>query len=422
MLPDRDRQLLSAFVDGELSSRQRRHVERLLRRSGEARTLLRRLQEDARELRHLPRRRPPQDLSVAVLKAIAERRLLPGGRHPPRRLPGGFPPWAGLAAAAAVLFVIGAASYLYFSASLQGPAPPPLVKDSRDPETRPPDESPGPGPVAVEGGGPIGQPEPDDPPAPGEEPGAVPAPVPKPLAPRPGPGPVRPPKDVNVSPSTERFNPAVIRVPLPEVLKLRDLEQEAGRGRLAQQLRGHDAFRVELPCANGKGAFRRLEAVCKAQRIGLVIEAAAQARLKKPQGVVHYTLFAEDLTPAELVRLLRAVAAAEKRGAERKPPDARFNGPLVVAPLSEGDRQQLSGLLGVDPVRTRAERIPSPVEPGGAGQGAPRPPEAKSALVLAVSPVRSPTVPPEVKHFVDGRKPVRPRTLQVLLVLRVVGG
>ena len=59
MLPDRDRQLLSAFVDGELSSRQRRHVERLLRRSGEARTLLRRLQEDARELRHLPRPRPP---------------------------------------------------------------------------------------------------------------------------------------------------------------------------------------------------------------------------------------------------------------------------------------------------------------------------------------------------------------------------
>ena len=55
MLLDRYRQLLTAYVDGELSSRQRRHVVRLLHRSAEARRLLRQLEADAKSLRDLPR-------------------------------------------------------------------------------------------------------------------------------------------------------------------------------------------------------------------------------------------------------------------------------------------------------------------------------------------------------------------------------
>src|SRR6185437_14418170 len=81
MLRDRYRQLLTAYVDGELTKRQRRHVARLLRRSPEARQLLRKLQADAHSLRHLPRPALSADLSGPVLRTIVERRLTPGHRR-----------------------------------------------------------------------------------------------------------------------------------------------------------------------------------------------------------------------------------------------------------------------------------------------------------------------------------------------------
>src|SRR5438128_59955 len=102
MLADRYQQLLTAYVDGELSARQQRIVQRLLRRCPEARQLLDRLLADASALRALP---PPPlgaDLSFAVVGAITARRLTP---RPGRKRPAaaGFPGWVGLAAAAAVL-------------------------------------------------------------------------------------------------------------------------------------------------------------------------------------------------------------------------------------------------------------------------------------------------------------------------------
>src|SRR5919204_2198902 len=99
MLPDRHRELLTAYVDGELSSRQRRQFLRLLRRSPEARVLLRQMQLDAKALRDLPRPRLPGDLSGPVLRTLAERRLLHGPPSPPATP--GISAWAGLAAAAA---------------------------------------------------------------------------------------------------------------------------------------------------------------------------------------------------------------------------------------------------------------------------------------------------------------------------------
>src|SRR5262249_30056386 len=62
MLRARHRELLPAYVDGELSNRQRRQFLRLLHRSPEARVLLRQMQRDAKALRDLPRPRLPGDL------------------------------------------------------------------------------------------------------------------------------------------------------------------------------------------------------------------------------------------------------------------------------------------------------------------------------------------------------------------------
>jgi anti-sigma factor RsiW len=81
MLSDPLRQLLSAYVDGELSNRQRKAVQRLLRRSAEARTLLRGMQEDAARLRALPRQHLDDEFAARVVRAVRQ-----GGAPAPRRV------------------------------------------------------------------------------------------------------------------------------------------------------------------------------------------------------------------------------------------------------------------------------------------------------------------------------------------------
>src|SRR5262249_20308910 len=114
MLPDQLYQLLTAYVDGELSSRQCRAVLRLLRKSPEARTLLRQLQNDAQAARGLPRLHLPGDFSRRVLQAIGERGLKPAQPARPATPPPS--PWLGWAAAAAVFLAVCTASFLFFSA------------------------------------------------------------------------------------------------------------------------------------------------------------------------------------------------------------------------------------------------------------------------------------------------------------------
>ena len=97
MLPERYRELLTAYVDGVLSARQRRHALRLLRRSAEARRLLQRLQSDSDALIHLPKPHLDRDLSEPVLKKIAAARPLPihrlrRSRRPAPTRPGSAPP------------------------------------------------------------------------------------------------------------------------------------------------------------------------------------------------------------------------------------------------------------------------------------------------------------------------------------------
>src|SRR6516225_2298566 len=105
MLSDRDRQLLTAYVDGELSSRQRRYVARLLHRSGDARQLLEKLKEDSGQLRRLETPALETDLAFPVLRTIADRHLTIR-RQTEVRPHGVYPAWLSAIVAAAALLVI----------------------------------------------------------------------------------------------------------------------------------------------------------------------------------------------------------------------------------------------------------------------------------------------------------------------------
>ena len=88
MLTEQYRELLTAYVDGEISGRQRRALHKLLRRSPEARKLLKEMQADSDEIRALPPARLDQDLSDSVLTLIAQRQIqIPRPRVTPPPVP-----------------------------------------------------------------------------------------------------------------------------------------------------------------------------------------------------------------------------------------------------------------------------------------------------------------------------------------------
>jgi hypothetical protein len=110
MLAERHLELLTAFVDGELTLRQRNAVLRLLNQSSEARSILQELQQAAHRLRELPRRTLGASFAGQVLQAIADRGLQPAPQQPAlrrRKLH-----WIGYGAAAALLIAVGIGVYL----------------------------------------------------------------------------------------------------------------------------------------------------------------------------------------------------------------------------------------------------------------------------------------------------------------------
>lgn len=107
MLSEYDKELLTAFVDGEMTRRQRTTVLALLHQSSEARAFLRELQENAHLFKQVPERKLDESFADQVLGEIAARGLKPTA--PVLKPARGYrrPLWIAAAVAAAVLVAVG---------------------------------------------------------------------------------------------------------------------------------------------------------------------------------------------------------------------------------------------------------------------------------------------------------------------------
>ncbi len=397
MLSDQLRQLLTAYVDGELTNRQRKAVQRLLRRSPEARALLGRLQEDARRLHALPRQHLGGEFTARVMHGVRQRQAEERRRQAAREA--ALPLWVSLAAAAAVLVAVSLGSFVYFTHS--APSSPVASRGSPSPEPAP-----------------VPPPEPDGKTDPGTTLADSPKPPDRPQEPAPLeqlPMPIavnndKPQEPVNPGaviasetpqPEMEMFKPAVVKPPFALLEDVRAIQAD----RLRKALGKETALRVELPCGDTAKGFRRLQLALKEVGISLAIDAAAQNRLDKPRLRSNYVLFVEDLTAEELARVLAKLGRDDKKAAEARPkPDGQFS-KMVVNLLSDADRKELSDVLRVEARQLQAG--------SGKGKGTER-----LALAVTYNPERPRANSPEVKRYLEGRKPGRPGALQVLLVLR----
>lgn len=428
MLTDRLRQLLTAYVDGELSARQRRAVQRLLRRSAEARELVQKLQCDAEQLRHLPRKNLAADFGSQVLLAITEQGLEPV-RRPRMRTPATIPSWLGLAVAASVLLVISAGSYLYFVASsAQNTSTAGNGNRTGAEESPAPSRAPGdPSTLAR-----------DSLPAPLPDRAVRPDPRPDPLVqkavpdegPPETPQPNRDPDTILTTPNPKmELFPQIADTRLALILSLGQLDQPQPRKELADELQKDTAYRIELACQEGSKAMDQLRTAFQAQGIRLVIDQVAQNRLKAKLRT-SYALYVENVKPDEVSRILSRLGEEDKKAKPRRQFDQ-----VVLQRMTPEDHKEVAKLLGVGPKpksprdvdlhqplsKTTADQVEQALK----GQGvrpAPGKPAAKPgerlAVVVPYNPVRPPAASPQVKQFLDSRKERLPNTVQLVLVLR----
>jgi hypothetical protein len=431
MLSESDRQLLTAAVDGELGARQVRQMQKLLHRSPEARQLLDQLRQVAHQLRHLPRVPSDPALSDSVLQTIGARRLHPRTTAVTRKF---LPSWAGYAAAAAVFLAVSAASYVLFAHALDQRGSNP-AGDNAALTPSPQPDAPPPELIAK-------SPATDEPEMLAVLPTAEPTPVVKRPPDEPNPTPPQPdqPKEnpVLTYPATDLVELRFVDIAAPLIVKTHELDQAKARDAVLAELNKAAAFRIEFPCRNGTRAFERFQAACKTSDIALHIDQTAADRLKQPQFRSNYAIYLEDVTPDELARLLQQVAAEDKKNDTKKAPSQLDR--LVLLRLGARDRKELADLLGSDPtaaVGPQPTDIHKPVSDQTASQigavltgqgGAPsRPDGAKpaktpehAALVVPYPPQHPAANSNEVKRYLESRKPARPGTLQLLLVIREI--
>ena len=440
MLSERLLQLLTAYVDGEVSAHQRKVVLRHLRNSPEARGLLKKLQDDAARLQQLPVQVMGQDLSQKVLARIAEQVVRPirvSAPQVPSPVPRGF----GLATAAAVLLAVGFGSYYYLKlvsekqqavagADLAGPGMVEATKSSDQRYTTSSQLKPAPLAVAAKEPEKIKTEERHVPIVVDQKPSRTKMESSPP-----------PPLASEVTVPEDHFQVAEAKLAMQ--VASRDLTEERPGLDLLKRLSSDQAQHLDLYCKQTRSGLERMEKAFGAQGIRFILAPdAADAYLlgKKPE--TDYVLFTENVKPSEVLGALRAVAEEDRKRERSRKVHPQF-GQLFVNGVTKDDQTLLAKVLGVDPI---AHPISKPTTPLGAsirkpitagtadevshslqGKGrVPRPEPGKPAVrsperlvvVGTCNPVHPRPRSDEVRRFVESRNQRGEDTFQMLLILR----
>jgi hypothetical protein len=358
MLRERYCQLLTAYVDGVLSPRRQKMVQRLLEKSAQARAILQQLQENAQKVQNLPQYQLGPEFPVQVLGTIQT--LKPVAKPVPASA--GIPAWAGISAAAAVLLMVALGSYLFFQHE-NSPAPDTNI-------------------------GPLVQKE-----KPQVQPKAV-----DPMIAR------------ILQGTADQFGKPV---EIGTRITLADLGKEQPRASLDRELKKTPAVHLDLACKNGVQAVERLSAAFKKNGIQVLVDSKVRPKTGAGQALLVY---AENIRPEELSTILKQLGQ-EDRQFDSVVVDALTDRDRHdVARLLGVEAKQLQpSQRGTD----LPMLIEAPPKAKGKNSGAdiPPPEPKRSALVLALGNSSNPMASPAIQEFLRSRRALRPGTLQVVVVL-----
>jgi len=366
MLPDQVTELLTAFVDGELSQRQRKAALGLLQRSSEARELLRELQENAHKLKQMPRHKVEPSLVDEILRAIAEQKAQPAQpvAKPIRRRR--WMPYVVASLAASLLIAVIGVAYWKSMSEWDNKG----VNIVKIPE---PKQEP--------------TPEPEEPVTPKLK-------VTNPLL-------------AQITEGTFKDFGAPIIDARVFVAKFSDLKKDgAASGQLTLELNKGRTVQLDITVKNNKLAIERLQATLQENFINIAIDPTAKKSLAAAkQAKTEYWVYAENLTSDEVTKLMSELSRADtsSMGGSVASPYEK----VTVTPLASTEKQKLSGKLGVD-----EKKLELPKDDGNAKPEAPKRWD-RTAVVLPTGAAGQSSK--EVRQFVERRRQPQPGTLQILI-------
>jgi len=312
MLAQDQIELLTAYVDGELSPRQREVALRLVNESSEARRILIELQENAHRIKQLPRHTLDAHFTAEVVEAVATRPMEPVRAARPITFPLRWVPYAAAGVAAAVLFMVGTAGVLYlaFGYNWNGLENDNGIAKNERNDVAPVDPKPAP---------PVNEGDKSVPPrkTPNPLPGNIMAGVIEQFT-----APIPPERSVDLT-----------------FAELHDKAQVAER--LAAEIENNPALHLDVSVRNNPQAIDRLKNALKAAGVKLVVDPTSEAALKKG-GKVEFLVYAENLKADEVTKLLKELAVAGKKTTN---PYHK----VKVSPLAKQERERVVALLGEDP-------------------------------------------------------------------------
>jgi hypothetical protein len=365
MLSDESIQLITAYVDGELTSRQRDEVMRLLNKSAEARELLKQLLENVHKLKKLPSRKVQPSLVDEIVQAIEAQktRVQPPTRSKRRR---SWAPAVLLTMAASLL--VAALGILGWIALNNDEKNPFVVNNDRKTDVKP----------------------------------------------EPKPGPEQPPIEV----TPKKSNPLLAKMvegtfkdfgsPLPPDRELNASFAELKKGgkRVADFV--HDvnlekSVQLDVVVKKNSEAMARLRSVLKGQGIKLVEDPTTAKAVDDKK--TEYLIYADNLTSGELAKLMNELGDSYvvPFGMNQKSMTSPYQ-KLKLTPFADEAKNDLAKQLGVNPEALNRKEGKAEIKveravvlmPGGA----------------AASPSK------EVRQFVNQRREAPPGAVQVLIKIR----
>ena len=435
MLPAHLQELLTATVDGELTGAERRLVDKLLRESDEARVFHAQILRDAASLRGLPAASPSDDLAAHIVNLINDKAMMPTPLPMPRRkktwTPERLLPWVSMATAAIVIIMVGVVSFAFFSAADR-----PLANQKKNEVAT---EQPKPPNDGLKNIGKHPWPNPNDraaievAPEPREvKPVFVAKELPPTIETLPNPRVVGP-NDIVAVPSQPESDPfRQVKIKLPVLLPLRDLDQAYPNKMVRDELKKDDAIHLDLFCKDSTRAAELLQAALKSRGQNMIVDAMAHERLKKKLKS-EFVFYTESMTADEIAQLLEHLGADDKKAEAKKSGDGQFD-KFMLAEFAVDDSRELSKLLGVPQFKLPKLKASGAIDPrkpleantvsqlgntlpkGGPSRG-----EKVTLLISNGGAGHNPQASKEIKSFLDKRGDRKPGTVPMMLVLRTPG-
>lgn len=437
MLQDIERELLTAYVDGECSDKEQTKVRQLLKHSPEARKLLRRMQEDAQALRGLPKSRLSRDFSQSILNTIQEQGLRP---RPIRSNLKPIPFWPSVAAAASVIFAIGLVTFFYIVSQQSQPNrdDPNSAHVNRDDSTlKKDDPKPDELPKRDEIEGPI---KPDkDKPGLKDTPPKIHVVENKDKPKNPGKIDDHTNDPIITAPGSDPLKAAVADVVIPDLFYFHGLSKPLAQERFQKVLekRQESGVYIELLARDAHQALARLKEAGQSKKITLILDQLAQARQKQGRWKTDYVVYLEELSAKEFVALLEQLRGVDAKAEQKRSRgavllDSEAN--VIVTTLNTEHRKRLTHLIGDNLEAVQPTTVPTPQSIKDIDPRKPLSHQTLASVQAALKQkkrrehsqglalVYNQTLPRrssnEVKQFLSQRVPTSKDALRVMLVIR----